>query len=96
MINFGALASWRNVADTAALSMGSPYDLPDFPLSNLQVRGLGQGFKTIAQGGPIAITAQRAAGFGGADAYFNQIDAPALSFATQPDGKVLVGGTFST
>lgn len=97
MSNARALASWRNAADTATLGLTGTGALADFPLSNLKVRGLGAVFKTeFMIGAAASVTVARTVSAGGVDAYRNKLDAPAYAFATQPDGKILVGGAFAT
>lgn len=88
-----ALISWRNAADTATLT-ATNIDTA-FPLANLQERGLASVYQSNFMSGIESVTATIAIAAGGVDAYSNKLNAPAYSFATQPDGMVLVGGAFT-
>ena len=90
-----ALISWRNAADTATLT-ATNIDTA-FPLANLQERGLASVYQSnFMSVGSESVTATIAIAAGGVDAYSNKLNAPAYSFATQPDGMVLMGGAFTT
>lgn len=88
-----ALISWRNAADTATLT-ATNIDAA-FPLANLKERGLASVYQSNFMSGSESVTATIAIAAGGVDAYSNKLNAPAYSFATQPDGMVLVGGAFT-
>lgn len=95
MSNAGALVSWRNAADTATLSAEAGTSIqPEWPLSNLQVRGLANGFRTAAAEA-AGIRIYRDAAPGGIDIPF-RCDANAVVLAATPHLRgLVVGGEFT-
>lgn len=95
-----ALISWRNAADTATLTLtGGATAAAEFPLTNLQKRGLASSFKTSAAVSGCYISADNTAfATEVVDGLFSSrgMVYPAItpdSSHLQDDGKIILAGS---